>query len=131
MLHLQPFRRLIHFKKPIEAIGERCGVPQLFSQIALALANERAFLFADGDSFCVLRPKVENDERIVEAWVAYSQHGSAIRTHLPQAKQMAREIGASCIQFWTVLPVLNQFARRLGFERHRTERAFTIWRIPL
>ncbi|MFS1522774.1 hypothetical protein ACL7TT_01465 [Microbulbifer sp. 2304DJ12-6] len=131
MLQLQPFQHLIRYKNPIDAIGKRCGVPHMLSQIVYALANKRAFLFTDEDSFCVLRPQAEAEEKIIEVWVAYSRRGNAIRTHLPQVKALAREVDAGCIQFWTVLPVLDQFARRLGFERHHTEYDFTIWRIPL
>ncbi|MEW5251058.1 hypothetical protein [Microbulbifer discodermiae] len=131
MLVLQPFCTLAAFQEPIEAIGTRCGVPDLFTQIRCGVANGRAFLMTDDDSFCVLRPRIEKGDKVIEVWAASGKGGNAIRAHFPQAQQMALAVGAKYLQFWTVLPALNRLARRLGFEPHRTEGDFTIWRMPL
>lgn len=131
MMSLQPFAELMRFKTQIDDIGERCGVPDMLAQIVLAIANDRAFLFADGKSFCVLRPKIEDGERLVEVWVAYGKRGDAIRSHLPQVKQLALAVGAKYLQFWTALPALNRIAHRLGYTKVREQDQFTIWRLPL
>ncbi|MEX2964692.1 hypothetical protein [Microbulbifer sp. TYP-18] len=85
----------------------------------------------DDDSFCVLRPRIEKGDKVIEVWAACGKGGNAIRAHFPQAQRMALAVDAKYLQFWTVLPGLNRLARRLGFEPHRTEGDFTIWRMPL
>lgn len=131
MLTLQPFSQLVRFKPQIDAIGAECSRPHLLSEIAVALANERAFLFADGDSFCVLRPLIDDGEKIVEVWAAYGKRGNEIRAREAQARELAHAVGAKYIQFWTVLPALNALAKRRGYQLHRTQEHYTIWRVPL
>lgn len=131
MLTLQPFSQLMRFKPQIDAIGERCSRPHLLSEIVVALANERAFLFADGDSFCVLRPLICDGEKVVEVWAAHGKRGNEIRSHEAQARELALKVGAKYIQFWTVLPALNALAKRRGYELYSEYQQFTIWRVPL
>ncbi|MFA0813632.1 hypothetical protein [Microbulbifer epialgicus] len=44
-------------------------------------------------------PKIGGGQHIIEVWAAYGKADKEIRTHFVQVKQLAKDVGACCVQY--------------------------------
>lgn len=111
----------------VNLVGRDCGRSRLFDEVDLDCREERAFLFGNDEVFTILRPRVVDGAKIVEVVVAFAEEPvDALATYIDTIRQLAREIGATQLEFWTARRGFERLAPRLGWEK-----AFTVWRQPL
>jgi hypothetical protein len=118
-------------KPHIEAIAERSNYPSLYSEVEQSFSEQAAFLVMKGSTFAILKPIVEKSAPKLLVWVTYGKSGREIKTHLPQIKLMARDIGAQSLQFWTNIKGMQRMYPRLGASFVRKQDQFEIWEITV
>ena len=96
---------------PLQRIGIQCGEPDLEQQILSACHNKQAFLFLLPGAGVVLRPMGE----VVLLWAAWSELRDGMSRYLGFVLDMAREVGAECIEFRSKRKGLLRAAPALGW----------------
>ena len=103
---LEDYCALRKFSQKIEEIGLTVNDPNLFQNIEKACRQKQAFLFSAEENFAVLTFKSTS----LFIWVAWSSMRHAINHYLPIFESMARDVGASHIEFWSIR---KGFSKRL------------------
>lgn len=103
-------------RRLLSRIALDIGDPHLISDLHNAIHTRVAFLFVRGTDGFVLKPVVENGVTGVLVWVGWGISGAPAR-HLPEAKHLARLIGARWLRFHSTRKGWLKIAPRLGWVR--------------
>lgn len=111
----------------IEVIARDFGRLALIDEVSRDCGAGEAFLFCSDMAFTVLRPKVADGTKFVEVVVAHSSAPvNALETYSETIRNLAREIGATELEFTTSRAGFERLAPKLGWSK-----AFTVWRQPI
>lgn len=97
-------------------ISADTGNPKLPAELQDAIRNRVAFLFVRGGDGFVLRPVIEGGVGGVIVWIGWGSGGAPAR-HLPEAKHLARMIGARWLRFHSARKGFLRTAPAMGFVR--------------
>ena len=111
---------------PIISIGKQASDPGLLQEIIDACANEKAFLFTDGDSFTVLKPIISAGKNKLLIWVAFSPEGNAYEKFMPYIIDRAKEIGVEQLEFWTAIPEISNYISKKNWTK-----SFEVWNLEV
>lgn len=95
------------------AIAKASRWPSLLDEISASCRSEEAFYFVDDNGFVVLKPIVSNGVSGVLIWTAF--HACRGREYLLDIDQLALEIGASFLEFWSYRRGFERVAPALGY----------------
>lgn len=123
---LEDIENIPRFHDRIRQIGDSVNDPDLYLNIEKACREKQAFLFSEQNSFAVLTFK----QNSLLIWIAFSDMRSGLKNYFPKFEQMAREVGATSIEFWSAR---KGFARILTHEWTSTSSEWngapiTVWR---
>lgn len=100
------------------------GPPATIDAIESACLKQQAFLFLGPahDEFVVLLPRFDHLRscRYVVMWLAFSERGNASAIYRDDIDQLARDIGASYIEFTTARAGFERIAPAAGYRKTST-----------
>ena len=114
----------------LKAIDSTLTTTDLIGQLDSAFAVGVASLFVDKEGFVILRPFV-NDSTKVLVWVAQSFRKVDLTEHQSRIDQLARQINARELEFWSIRKGFNRVAPTLGWVKSHHDDEFMVWRKKL
>ncbi|EKO3628983.1 hypothetical protein M3926_003084 [Vibrio metschnikovii] len=87
------------------------------NQVDEALLSGRASLFLVADGFFVLEPSFIEGEMVVCVLFAYSFNKGSSAIYLPVMENLAKEVGAKKLLFWTAVKKLHSVLVAHNFQK--------------
>lgn len=128
LLQLQDPKDIERYAGPIRSIGDEANDHDLYDRIQEALHERRAFFFESPDGFAVLKPMAY---RKLLVWVAWSRHSCDRGLYGDEIEQLARDIEADSLEFWSNRRGFHRIAPHFGYRPTESEwcgQPITIWR---
>ena len=118
------FDHLLTVSKPILKIGKEAREPELLGDIITACAEEKAFLFIEGESFTVLKPIHTAGKKKLLIWVAFSPEGNAYEKFMPYILERDKEIEAVELEFQTAVPEISNYISKKNWTK-----SYEVWNL--